>query len=751
MDHKTLDTLEFFRIKEQIGQYTLSHLGKKHVDEMEPLTNVKTINRLQEEVAEAAAAVQSISSVPIPTMDGLPAALSHMDKGLVLTKADAGSVSRFLKSIEQLQQFMARKEEQAPNVAGYARSLDSLPGVRGELDRCVTNEWVNDEASTGLAKVRKKVRIVQERLKKKLDSTLKKYSKFLQDDILTERAGRTVLSVQRAHKKMVPGVTVDQSSSGQTLFIEPADVASLEQDLLELRATEEMEADFVLQQLTSLVRDNRHSLDLNIEITGQYDFLFAKARFAKAVGGRTVALNTEGIVRVRGGRHPLLGYQAVPLDFSIGDKFSVLVITGPNTGGKTVSLKTIGLLTLMVQSGLMVPVEQGSEFAVFHQVLADIGDGQSIDQSLSTFSAHVKSVIDILEQASRNTLILMDELATGTDPGEGIGLSISVLDALYRRGSTVVATTHFNEIKEFAKQTKGFENARMEFDTDTLRPLYKLKIGEAGNSYAFEIALKLGMPAEIVERSRLITRDTAQLQGPHAVRKHVDDAPDDLETAPTDAGGAPVGAECTPADAGGVPADAKTAPAGAKREAQGAKKTDECGAVTLGRAAEGREAKGGEAEGREVKGREVKGREVKGGEVKGGEVKGGEVKGGEVKGGEVNGDDTEIEKKKPLQIGDRVWINSLKQTGIVYSLPDDRGNMTVVVQRKRMTLNHKRVSPYLSREQLYPENYNLDIVLESKEHRRKRTLMTKHHVQGLAIEHDANTVSPKLKEKDRWM
>ncbi|UUZ90634.1 hypothetical protein LJK87_32815 [Paenibacillus sp. P25] len=313
-----------------------------------------------------------------------------------------------------------------------------------------------------------------------------------------------MLPVKKEHRKLIAGTVLDESASGQTVFVEPADIASLTYELSALRAEEAAEEMKVLGMLTELTESFRHELSINLETIGHYDFLFAKAKLAKTYDGKVPELNEEGLIVIKGGRHPLLG-GAVPLDCTLGDNYRALIITGPNTGGKTVALKTVGSLTLMVQSGLPVPVEAGSRFAVYNSVLADIGDGQSLEHSLSTFSAHIRSVIRILEQAGPASLILLDELATGTDPGEGIGLSIAVLEELYRKGATIMATTHFNEIKRFAEEAPGFRNARMEFDLETLRPTYRMTMGEAGNSYAFQIALKLGMSPAMIDRSRQIT------------------------------------------------------------------------------------------------------------------------------------------------------------------------------------------------------------------------------------------------------
>lgn len=636
MNQETMEKLEYRRIKEQLLTYALSWLGRRYVNELAPMTDARRIKGVLDEVEEARRLVESGSSVPIPTMDGLEAGIGRVDKGMSLSEHDLHAVARFLRSVQQLRQYMIKKEDFAPRVTSFARGLEELADLRAELERCVPNGIMADDASDGLGRLRKQMRIVDDRLRKKLDSVVQKYRPYLQDVMLTDRGGRAVLPVKREHRRAVPGAVVDQSASGHTLFVEPADIVPLQEELAELKRLEAFEMAVVCDGLTGLIVADRPALTGNIDLIGHYDFLFAKAKLAKALGGRNVALNDGGRIVIRGGRHPLLTGRNVPLDFDIGDQFRALVITGPNTGGKTVSLKTVGLLTLMVQSGLLVPVDEGSEFAVFSDVLADIGDGQSIDQSLSTFSSHVKNVIRILQHTGPRALVLLDELATGTDPGEGIGLSIAVLEALFEKGATLVATTHFNEIKQFAAATPGFENARMEFDMDTLAPLYRLKIGEAGNSYAFEIALRLGMPPDLIQRARDITR-----------AHQADPLPSSTPPLPAR----------TPGFSPAV------------RRASGPKPAVH---------------------------------------------------------------------KPNFEVGDRVWIQSLKRSGIVYALPDDRGMMVVLIQKQQRRINARRVSLYLRGDQLYPEQYDLDIVLESKDARKKRQLMRKRHVEGVVIEYAPN-------------
>ncbi|WP_199615343.1 endonuclease MutS2 [Paenibacillus alkalitolerans] len=505
MNEQTMQRLEYTQVKESLKEYAVTYIGKEHVERMRPMTVVKAVKSALQETAEAAELIRHGASVPLPSLDGMETIFSLLGKGYIFTEADFGSVGTFVNSCRQLKKYMAGKSAVAPRVASYAGSLYELDELRHEIERCIRHGRVDDAASGDLAKVRKKIAVVDERMKKRMDALLSKHKSILQENLVSMRGGRYVIPVKKEHRKLVQGSVLDESASGQTVYIEPSEVASLQYELNALRAEEAREETKVLSMLTGLLESYEHELRINAEAVGGYDFLFAKAKYARAIGGCPAEVNDTGVIDVREAVHPLLGRGMVPLDFSIGRSYRTLIITGPNTGGKTVALKTVGLLTLMVQSGLLVPAAPGSMFAVFNNVSADIGDGQSIEQSLSTFSSHVKNLVDILHNANRSTLVLIDEMASGTDPGEGVGLSIAVLEELYRRGATVVATTHFNEIKRFAAAAPGFENARMEFDTESLEPLYRLRIGEAGRSYAFVIASKLGMPESVLNRSRQLT------------------------------------------------------------------------------------------------------------------------------------------------------------------------------------------------------------------------------------------------------
>lgn len=434
----------------------------------------------------------------------------------------------------------------------------------------------------------------------------------------------------------------------------------------------------------------REAADLirNIEITGLYDFIFAKAKYAAAIGGTEVQLSETGETVIRGAKHPKLLQTMVPLDMAIGTDYRTLIITGPNTGGKTVVLKTFGLLTLMVQSGLLVPVSPDSRFAVYQGIRAVIGDGQNLEQSLSTFSAQIGALVQILKESGPATLVLIDELAAGTDPGEGIALSIAILEEFARKGSTVMVTTHFNELKTFASRAEGFENARMEFDAETLRPLYRLTIGQSGRSYAIEIARKLGMSGGIIERSQHIVSRQQSTDGSGSGGLRWDEI---------------------------VPAK----PSAAARDAR-----DKAASVPGSSRAAGEPGKGSGAKG-QLKPQRAAGLNGGGTETVTGAGKPADA--------EAATGEAALPPSRKFEVGDAVLVTSIGKIGIVVEPPDLRGMALVQVQKQKIKVNHKRLKPYLKSESLYPEDYDLDIVFDSKENRKKRKLMSKRHVEGLMI------------------
>lgn len=711
MNERTMRQLEYDQIKQKVAEYAVSYLGKEHVERMGPLLECRAVRTALDDANEALAILNAGGSVPIPSLQGFDAVLNLLGTGYVFSEDDFSNIYTFLHSCTQLRKYMASKAAVAPRISQFAASLHELDKLKAEIERCLRHGSIVDTASKELNKVRKKITVIQERIKSKIQALLTRHRDILQENLVGMRGDRYVLPVKKEHRKRIAGTVLGESSSGQTVYIEPGDIAHLQHELHALRAEEAREEAKVLSHLTGLAEEAEHELRMNVETIGEYDYLFAKAKYALSIGGRNVEVNDAGVIDFRGAVHPLLGSNMVPLGFSIGRKYRSLIITGPNTGGKTVALKTVGLLTLMVQSGLLVPVQEGSTFAVFAQIAADIGDGQSIEQSLSTFSSHIRNMIEILQDADRSTLVLVDEMATGTDPGEGVGLSIAILEELYRRQATVIATTHFNEIKHFAATTAGFENARMEFDTDTLKPLYRLRIGEAGSSYAFVIARNLGMSPKIIRRSQEIMEGwgkderaneptlTEQGRGPEARRAEQESM-----------------AEATQAR--------QACMAEAKRTEPGQPATD---------AGEGHSEladpllhlAGGKQGGSDGAGHT-------------GADQGLPVHGMRGEAADTARPMTEKREKpsaspRKFRIGDSVYVSSLNKTGIVYREEDAQGLVGVMIQKQKVTVNQKRLSLHIPKEELYPDGYDFDIIFETKEDRKKKKLMSRKHVEGLTI------------------
>jgi MutS2 family protein len=656
MNTHALKTLEYDKIKESIKQHAFSEAARAMLDRLEPSVDLEVVKGWLQETTEAAAALAVNPSVPLSAMTDLENAMQKVGKGMILQPEELYSVKNLLECVRRMKKYMAAMEQAAPVISTYARSMYTIGELYDEIDRCIVNGRVDDRASAELHRIRKKIDITDERIRQKLGSLLNAASAagFLQDAVISTRNGRYVIPVKREHRKSVEGSVLDTSASGSTVFVEPAGVAKLQEELGILRMEEENEVYRILARITGIVDTHSREISINMEALAHYDFLFAKGKYSRSMEMSSVCLNRNGRIDMKGAKHPLIGRSAVPLDFHIGDGYRALVITGPNTGGKTVALKTVGLLSLMVQSGMHVPVAAGSEFAVFTDILADIGDGQSIEQSLSTFSSHVKNISTIIECASPNTLVVMDEAGAGTDPSEGMGFAVAVLERIYEKGATVLATTHYNEIKEFASVTPGFKNGCMGFDIHTLKPLYNLKIGQPGESNAFLIALRLGMDVGLIERAHEITykekRDYSKVLSAehHAEREKLIDR------------------------------DAVLSHEQQIRNAEKAK--------TFAKQMETADR------------------------------------------------DAERKAQKSFHVGDCVRISTMSRTGIVCEPENEKGEVVVMVMKKKFKVNVKRLTLYIDGKEMYPDNYDYDVVLESKENRRKKKTMGKRHVEGLAIE-----------------
>ncbi|MGE5574439.1 MAG: endonuclease MutS2 [Bacteroidota bacterium] len=505
MDERTLRVLEFHKVRERLAAATTNSLGRELALSLDVVTDPDEVRARQRETTEARAILASYPSVPLGGIRDIRRAVAQARVGSTLAPQDLLDVAWTMDASARLRKFILGLGEGFQSVRDHAARIAPQPAVAREITRCLDDQGnVVDEASPVLARLRSDIRAVNGRIRDRLDSLIRspEASRYLQDPVITLRGGRFVVPVKQEHRAAVPGIVHDQSSSGVTLFVEPMAVVELNNELASLDAREREEVERILRHLSGLVRAACPEIEGTVEALAALDFAFAKGRLSLDMDAVEPGLDTSGYLEIRQGRHPLLSGHVVPIDVELGGAFRTLVVTGPNTGGKTVSLKTIGLFALMTLAGLHLPAASGTRFAVFQQVFADIGDEQSIEQSLSTFSSHMTHIVRILEETGPESLVLLDELGAGTDPAEGASLGIAILEHLHARGSRTVATTHYSELKTFAYEHDGVENASCEFDVATLRPTYRLIVGVPGSSCAFEVASRLGLPRQIVDAAR---------------------------------------------------------------------------------------------------------------------------------------------------------------------------------------------------------------------------------------------------------
>ncbi|WHY84246.1 endonuclease MutS2 [Neobacillus novalis] len=641
MNQHTINTLEFNQIKEQIAQFALTKEGKTKIGCLTPSTNKRQIEAWLDEVSEAVEILKKSASVPVHGLDGMGQLIGNMNKGAVLRPDQLTKFYDFLDCCGKMRRFMKDKVYYAPRVSSYIDAIDELPELANEIIRCIRNGRVDDYASKELSKIRKQIAILEERLKEKTLQLIRsnKYKSYLQENIVSQRNGRYVIPIKKEFRNKLKGTVLDTSASGSTLFIEPEEIAIYQEQLTWSVADEEIEEQKVLSYLTGLVEEKEQQIHLAMETMIHYDFLFAKAKYCRFINGSKVSINDTDEINLIQARHPLLGEKAVPLSLQLGRELQALVITGPNTGGKTVTIKTVGLLTLMVQCGLHVPASEESTLCIFEKILVDIGDGQSIAENLSTFSSRIVNIIEILQDTTNRTLVLLDELGSGTDPGEGMGLATAILETLYEKGAAILATTHYSEIKEFAEIHHGFINGSMEFDLNTLSPTYRLNIGRGGDSQAFAIALKLGIHPKIIERAHQITYKE-EMQYTTGVT-----------------------------------------------ETWQLKELDK------------------------------------------------QVMVNKYKNRKRDTNKTEM-KMSIFQQGDNVKIPSTNEFGIVYSGPDTEGSYLVQIKGEKVSINHKRITLYIAANELYPDDYDFDIIFQTKENRKKSKLLSKGHEENITIDYN---------------
>ena len=508
MNDKTLRILEYDKIINKLVNLAASELGKEMAAKAVPQRDFDKIKRLLKETSDGVGYIVRKGSPPLSGLHDIRGALKRAGIGGVLNPGELLKVADVLYACRNLKNYAS--EDNTSEGENVVREFISCLNTNKRLEDNIKNaiiseEEISDDATPELFSIRRKIREQQNAIKDKLNEIVKssKYQKYMQEALVTMRGDRYVIPVKQEFRNEVPGLVHDMSASGATIFIEPMAIVEANNSIKQLKVKEQLEIERILAELTAQVTDMADALEANVSLLAKLDFIFAKAKLSVDYNCVCPELNNEKRIIIKRGRHPLLEKsKVVPIDLCIGEDFNTLVITGPNTGGKTVTLKTVGLFILMTQAGLHIPASDGTEMAVFKNVFADIGDEQSIEQSLSTFSSHMKNIINILHKADENSLVLFDELGAGTDPTEGAALAMAILENLKQRDAITLATTHYSEIKAYAVSTKGVENACCEFDVETLKPTYKLLIGVPGKSNAFAISQKLGLSKQIINRAK---------------------------------------------------------------------------------------------------------------------------------------------------------------------------------------------------------------------------------------------------------
>ena len=520
MNNKALISLEFNKIKEILKKYSVTFMGEQKIDDLLPTSNIKAIHSMQKETTEAVSILLRKNSIPIVPVSDIKQILDKVNIGATLLPSELLNIADVLRTSRKLKEYFFNSDIEAESyerLSEYFENLYTNISIEDEISRCIKNEdELDDRASKELYDIRKSIGDLETKIKNKLNDIIhsSSTSKFLQDSVVTFRNDRYVVPVKQEYRNEIPGLIHDSSSSGSTLFIEPNAIFDMNNGIKELKIKEQLEIERILALLTQMVSPLTSLILDTMSQIGEIDFIFAKAKYSIETNSFEPIIHSDGYCNFKKARHPLIAPdKVVPIDVWFGKDFNSLIITGPNTGGKTVTLKTIGLLCIMAQSGLHIPASENTEVCVFENIYTDIGDEQSIEQSLSTFSAHMTNIVNILNNVTEKDLVLIDELGSGTDPVEGAALAMSILEYLYSINCKTIATTHYSELKTFAIQTAGIENASCEFDIETLRPTYKLLIGIPGKSNAFAISQKLGLNQKIIERANtFLTEDNIKFE-----------------------------------------------------------------------------------------------------------------------------------------------------------------------------------------------------------------------------------------------
>jgi dsDNA-specific endonuclease/ATPase MutS2 len=501
VNENTFEKLEYNELKELVKSYCVSSLGKALFDKQAPSSNLKVVEHRLKETTEARKILDSGAKMPFMNVSNIDFLVDKVEKGIILTAEELVYVNDFLRGCRRIIDFMSTKEFLAPTLSSYVNSMTELRSLEEEISIAIKNNRVGSHANKELKRVRSFIDGNEMKIKDKLNKYINSNKNYVQEGIISVKNDRYTVPIKASYKNQVNGTIIELSSKGTTAYVEPSVVRKLSDELEGLKAEEAMIEYQILATLTGLINDNLHKININIDLIAQYDMINARARFSKSIDGISPHINDHGKIKLLDCKHPLLTGDIVPLDFDIGKDYRSLVITGPNAGGKTIVLKTIGLITLATMSGFHISASEDTEVAVFDQIFVDIGDNQSLENALSTFSSHMKNLSDILPKANNNTLLLFDEIGSGTEPNEGAALAISLLEELYHKVCITVATTHYGEIKRYSEMHSDFMNAAMQFNQETLEPLFQLQIGKSGDSNALWISRKMKVPEHVLTRA----------------------------------------------------------------------------------------------------------------------------------------------------------------------------------------------------------------------------------------------------------
>jgi DNA mismatch repair protein MutS2 len=640
---KSIKSLEFDKIIDLLCENAVSENAKQKLRQLRPYLSEGELNARLKDTTEARKILDQIGTAPLASMKDVSMLLELAEKGAMLIPEQLTQIGLFINACKRMKSFLKKAESLNVSLAGYGGSINELNSLSSEIQNTIRSNTLDDNASRELRDIRRKMEQVNSDMKSKLESQLRSKKEWFTDGYVSSRNGHYVLPVKKEYKNMVNGSVLDISSSGSTYFIEPTAVSKLRDELSLLEIEESNEERRILYVLSSLVSENAYEIRLNIEAMETLDFIFAKAKLSLDMKAVPAAINMDRKIDIKNGRHPLLKVnECVPLNFKLGDGIHGIVITGPNTGGKTVALKTVGLLQIMAQSGLHVPCEEAN-LCMNNAILCDIGDGQSITENLSTFSSHITNIINILKHTDRDSLVLLDELGSGTDPAEGMGIAISILEELKQKECLFLATTHYPEVKEYAEQTNGLKNARMAFDRESLKPLYRLEIGEAGESCALYIAKRLGLPKRMLERAYA---EAYQKEGSMRRSTMEEDFVKDAQ-------------EQSEADPPSSLSILKI------------KKTEPPKQVSI--------------------------------------------------------------RSQRFHMGDSVIVYPQKKIGIVFQESDEKGDVGVQIQKKKLFVNHKRLQLKVAASEMYPDNYDFSIVFDTVANRKTRKKMEKGYQKDLEI------------------